>query len=382
MRLVSETRHVTAARRRKRAALRGRRRRHRPAERDRRRAFREASSREPRRLAALAGQPARPLARPRVHLRRTSTATGAVRETGCGDPRRRANGVVIQTADGIEALRCTGLDETPLFASSCRPACPRKPTLSVRVRAARRRRRDRHPDLSQHRLRLAGQLCRDLARPGSACRLFAWLTLANGDETGFVNADTHGGRRPAQPRGRRARSNLRRGQSISPAGRRSAPTKSPRKFHRPWWCRPPPPPPAPMAERDSLQLISVTGSRIMAQARGPRRPQALSHSHSSHGRGSGRKSRWRFSNSRPRALPPSIGGRPISPRTRPSPLPSRACSRWKIARRMGWGCHCRRAASPFTRSATAGRSFFGEGSMSRSGRRRKRRGQTWTGLRA
>src|SRR5690349_5256438 len=49
----------------------------------------------------------------RLHLRRTSRATGAVTEQ---DAIVRANGdgVVIQTESGVEALRCTGLPETLL----------------------------------------------------------------------------------------------------------------------------------------------------------------------------------------------------------------------------------------------------------------------------
>ena len=43
----------------------------------------------------------------RVHLRRTSKATGAVREEDAV-VRATSDGVVLQTADGVEALRCTG----------------------------------------------------------------------------------------------------------------------------------------------------------------------------------------------------------------------------------------------------------------------------------
>src|SRR3712207_375775 len=51
-------------------------------------------------LAANLGQ--------RLTLRRTSRATGAVREQEAV-VRATADGVVLQTPDGIEALRCTGL---------------------------------------------------------------------------------------------------------------------------------------------------------------------------------------------------------------------------------------------------------------------------------
>src|SRR4051812_49065676 len=69
----------------------------------------------------------------RLHLRRTSKATGAVREQEA-IVRATADGVVLQTADGIETLRCTGLPET-LIASEVPPGLSAKPTLSVRVRS-------------------------------------------------------------------------------------------------------------------------------------------------------------------------------------------------------------------------------------------------------
>src|SRR6476659_541824 len=47
----------------------------------------------------------------RVHLRRTSRASGAVTEQEAVI-RASSDGVVIQTEQGIEALRCTGLAET------------------------------------------------------------------------------------------------------------------------------------------------------------------------------------------------------------------------------------------------------------------------------
>lgn len=48
--------------------------------------------------------------------------------------RATSDGIVIQTADGIEALRCTGLPETVL-ASQVPAGLSAKPTLSVRVRS-------------------------------------------------------------------------------------------------------------------------------------------------------------------------------------------------------------------------------------------------------
>ena len=48
----------------------------------------------------------------RVHLRRTSNATGAVTEQDAIVSSGADGAVVLQTAAGFEALRCTGLPET------------------------------------------------------------------------------------------------------------------------------------------------------------------------------------------------------------------------------------------------------------------------------
>ena len=53
----------------------------------------------------------RSLAR-RVHLRRTSRATGTVREQEAIIRSGADGAVIVQTAEGFESLRCTGLPET------------------------------------------------------------------------------------------------------------------------------------------------------------------------------------------------------------------------------------------------------------------------------
>ena len=87
--LISETRRIVDPGRRIDDPLRRRRRRHRAAERDRHRLSRRHRRAQPRRLSALARTLLdRSLGR-RVHLRRTSRATGAVTRAGGGDPQRR-----------------------------------------------------------------------------------------------------------------------------------------------------------------------------------------------------------------------------------------------------------------------------------------------------
>ena len=124
----------------------------------------------------------------RVHLRRTSRATGQVRDQEAVI-RSGANGaVVLQTEGGFEALRCTGLAETVTY-EGVPPGLSARPTLSVRARATRAVTAtvtlsyldtgfDWQADYVAH------------VAPDGTIGLFAWLTLANSDETGFVNADT------------------------------------------------------------------------------------------------------------------------------------------------------------------------------------------------
>jgi hypothetical protein len=124
----------------------------------------------------------------RVHLRRTSRATGQVREqeaiirTGAG------GAVVLQTEAGFEALRCTGLSETISY-DGVPPGLSARPTLSVRARATR----PVTATVTLSYLASGFDWQADYVAhvgPDGRIGLFAWLTLANSDETGFANADT------------------------------------------------------------------------------------------------------------------------------------------------------------------------------------------------
>lgn len=125
----------------------------------------------------------------RVHLRRTDLATGEVRDQEAVIRSSAAGAVVLQTEGGFEALRCTGLPETLVY-DSLPAGLSSKPTLSVRARS--REAVTATVTLSY----LAGgfdwqaNYVGTLSPDGRRLDLFAWLTLANGDETGFANADT------------------------------------------------------------------------------------------------------------------------------------------------------------------------------------------------
>lgn len=125
----------------------------------------------------------------RVTIRRTSLATGAVRESEAVVRSGADGAVVLQTREGNEALRCTGLPETLVYGA-LPDGLSARPTLSVRTRAGA-------PVTATVTLAYlasgfdwqANYIAR-LSPDGTSIDLLAWLTLASGDETSFVNADT------------------------------------------------------------------------------------------------------------------------------------------------------------------------------------------------
>ncbi len=138
----------------------------------------------------------------RVHLRRTSRATGAVREQEAVVRSGADRALVLQTAEGFEALRCSGLPETIVY-DGVPAGLPAKPTLSVRTRSSRALTATVTLSYLTSGLDWQANYVANLSPSGDRVDLFAWLTLANGDETSFVDASTQAvaGRlnREAQP---------------------------------------------------------------------------------------------------------------------------------------------------------------------------------------
>src|SRR5215210_1832849 len=124
----------------------------------------------------------------RLLLRRTDKATGKEREQEA-IVRATSDGVVLQTAGGIEALRCTGIPET-LIASQVPPGLSAKPTLSVRVRSPQPIERDVTLSYITNNFDWQTNYVAELSPGGDRISLFAWLTLANGDQTGLADAQT------------------------------------------------------------------------------------------------------------------------------------------------------------------------------------------------
>jgi hypothetical protein len=125
----------------------------------------------------------------RVHLRRTSPATGAVREQEAVIRSGSDGALVVQTAEGFESLRCSGQNETPIY-NHVPPGLSARPTLSVRTRS-------RQPVAATVTLSYLAtgfdwraNYVANLSADGSHVDLFAWVTLASSDETSFRDADT------------------------------------------------------------------------------------------------------------------------------------------------------------------------------------------------
>ncbi|HEV2816032.1 MAG TPA: hypothetical protein VGW40_02230 [Allosphingosinicella sp.] len=125
----------------------------------------------------------------RVHLRRTSRATGRVREQDAIVRSGATGAVILESEGGIEALRCTGLPETLVY-DRVPPGLSARPTLSVRARSARAASATVTLSYLASGFDWQANYVAALSRDGTALELFGWLTLASMDETSFRNADT------------------------------------------------------------------------------------------------------------------------------------------------------------------------------------------------
>jgi hypothetical protein len=125
----------------------------------------------------------------RVHLRRTSRATGRVRRQDAIVRSGAGGAVVIETESGFESLRCTGLPET-LIHDGVPQGLSARPTLSVRARSSRAVTATVTLSYLASGFDWQADYVATLSEDGSRIDLFAWLTLGSTDETSFVAADT------------------------------------------------------------------------------------------------------------------------------------------------------------------------------------------------
>ena len=213
-----------------------------------------------------------------VSITRTSKATGIARTYDAIITSAPGGAVILQTGEGYEALHCTGLPERMSFGAV--PAnLSAKPTLSVITRA------DKPTtakltltymaagfDWQANYIAQVQERGRSAANPGKAkVDMFAWLTLANGGNQSFVNANTmaiagepNRVRRGAQPR-----------PTGGPLNLKCWPVQRTHEVpYRPGYYPAPQPPPAPSAmyldgESDSIIVTAQKGGRAQMEMASP-----------------------------------------------------------------------------------------------------------------
>jgi hypothetical protein len=202
----------------------------------------------------------------RVHIRRTSAATGQVTEYEAVIRSGAQGAVVLQTAQGHEALRCSGLPETIIY-----PQVPdglsAKPTLSVRTRSARAAEATVTLSYLASGFDWQANYVATLDSDGRKLELFAWVTLANGDETSFANADTQTvAGRLNRVDSRRADPPIREPLNLN-CWPMATTSDIPEDMPLPPGVPPPPPaPPPPPMMMEAADQIVVTGARVSRKA--------------------------------------------------------------------------------------------------------------------
>ena len=200
-----------------------------------------------------------------VTITRTSKATGAVRAYPAFITSAPGGAVILQTGEGYEALHCTGLPERMGFGAV--PAnLSAKPTLSVITQADK-------PITAKLTLtymaagfdwqaNYIAQVQERGADGKGKVDMFAWLTLANGGNQSFVNANTMA--IAGEP------NRVRRGAQARPTGGplqlKCWPMQRTHQvpFRLGYSPPAPPPPPAPMAmyEEADGENIVVTAQKL------------------------------------------------------------------------------------------------------------------------
>lgn len=122
-----------------------------------------------------------------VTLRRTDRATGKVTEQDAIISAGPTGGVIVQTAQGYEALGCSGLPERMLYKEVPADLSPR-PTLSAIIRSDRAQRARVELTYLAEGFDWSANYVADRGGDPKRMDLMAWLTVANGGVTGFPDA--------------------------------------------------------------------------------------------------------------------------------------------------------------------------------------------------
>jgi hypothetical protein len=123
----------------------------------------------------------------RVTIRRTVRATGKVSESEAIIRSGPDGQVVLQTAEGIEALRCSGVPETVVY-EGVPEGLSAKPTLSVKTHSARAVTTTVTLSYLADNFDWQANYVASIGADGKSLDLFGWVTLASADETSFSRA--------------------------------------------------------------------------------------------------------------------------------------------------------------------------------------------------
>jgi hypothetical protein len=123
-----------------------------------------------------------------VTLERTDKKTGRLTRVAGTIRSDAGGGVVFETSEGIEALRCSGLPESLSFMGVADLAAT--PTLSVLVRSSEPVTRTVTLSYLARDFDWAADYIATVAADGKTMDLGAWVTLANGNGVGFPAAHT------------------------------------------------------------------------------------------------------------------------------------------------------------------------------------------------
>lgn len=201
-----------------------------------------------------------------VRLVRTLPGSGQVVERE-GVIRSAPEGVLIETAEGVEAYQCSGLPERLVF-DRAPPGLSDRPTLSMQVTAPHAGRYTVKLGYLATRFNWSADYVATLGEDGTSLRLHGWLTLANGSGASFRAAPTY------VVAGTLSRSDDTRPVDVTlqgrpancwPAATWARMMEQVKVMYRMAPLAAPPPPPAPMAMA-RLEQVVVTGSRVAAQS--------------------------------------------------------------------------------------------------------------------
>ena len=199
-----------------------------------------------------------------VHLKRTNRQTGKVTEQDAILRAGPYGGVVLETAEGVEALGCSGLPERMLF-DGVPEGLAAKPTLSVLTVSDRAVTATVQLSYIAQGFDWSANYVAEVNEDGKTLDLFAWATIANGGAQSFTAASTQAV--AGQPNKERNRQPPR---PAPPELRLECwpldiTSTHPRQYL--YQVPPPAPPPAPVAyEASAVSDIVVTSARAKLTA--------------------------------------------------------------------------------------------------------------------